>query len=114
MSDGIVPSWAARRVSRGHSQGVLAAVILRRGSATTVPRRVWGMDLDFRNSSAWAAFSGVTVMTMRDWDSLKRAMSARGRPRDNQVPSDGLRLDGWGLNSIFGIEQNRNQAANSV
>ena len=54
------------------------------------------MDLDFRNSSAWAAFSGVTVMTIRDWDSLKRAMSARGRPRDNQVPSDGLRLMGGG------------------
>jgi hypothetical protein len=75
-----------RSSSSGQAKVLPLASMVRVGSATTVARREWGMFLDFRKSSALAAFSGVIVMTMRDCDSLKRAISARVHPRDKRVP----------------------------
>ena len=110
----MVFSNGVRRLSCGQAKVLPVASMVRVGSLTTSPRRVWGTLLDLRRSRISLAWRGAKVMTMRDCDSLKRATSARGRPRDKRVPSYGLKLNGRGLNSIVGIEQNRNQAANSV
>ena len=110
----MVFSNGVRSFSSGQVKVLPVASMVRVGSLVTSPRRVLGKLRDLRKSRISLAWRGAKVMTMRDWDSLKRAMSARGRSRDKRVPSYGLKLDGRGLNSIVRIEQNRNQAANSV
>ena len=114
ISDGIVPSWAVWRVSSGQAKVLPVASMVRVWALVTSPRRVCGTLRDLRKSRISLARRGAKAITMRGCDSLKRATPARVRPRDNRVPSNGLRLDRWGLNSVVGIEQNRNQAANSV